>query len=342
MNSLLASGHQSLNIIRRELEDLFDELTVPRRMQHEVERAFNQAPSPMWLWREMDQILDAFMSPPTLRRRIERVFDRVLSQRGFGMYNQNFGSPFSQFRGNEFGSPFSQFRGNEFGSPFSQFRGNEFGSPFSQFRGNEFGSPFSQFRGNEFGSPFHGSHWRGNDFNTFNTFNPFNTLQFRGGFGHEDFTPPVELVETQREYVVRVDSAGVRETDVETNITQDNVLIIRGERRDFTTTRNTGFGQGWNTVTRGIAGNAEYSEQSYGVFTRTVPLPRNVNPLQILAFFRDGVLEVRIAKLDSVNAFNSFNTFNSIRNRRVPIGRDAFGSSFGNNVWHGEQRPHVN
>jgi HSP20 family protein len=289
MNSLLASGYQSLNFIRRELEELFDEFTVPRRMRHEVERAFVQAPSPMWLWHEMDHILEAFMSPPTLRRRVERLFDRVLSQRGFGVYNQNFGSP------------------------------------------------FSQFRGNEFGSPFHTSYWRGNDFNTFNTFNPF---QSRGVFGHEDFTPPLELVETQGEYVVRVDLPGVRETDVETNITQDNVLIIRGVRRDFGTTRNAGFGHGWNTFARGIASNAEYSEQSYGVFTRTVPLPRNINPLQILAFFRDGVLEVRIAKFDSVNTFNSFNAFNSfntlngIRNRRVPIGRDesrvAFGSAFGN------------
>lgn len=286
MNSLFASGHQFLNIIRRELEDLFEEVNMPRRMRHELERAFAQAPSPMWLSREVDQILEAFMSPPTLRRRVERIFDRVLSQRGFGMYNQNFGSPFSQFRGNEIGSPF----------------------------------------------------WR-NDFdafNTFNTFNTFNPLQSRGGFGYEAFTPALELVETQGEYVVRVDLPGVRETDVETTITQDNVLIIRGERRDFGTTRNTAFGNSWNTFTRGIAGNPEYSEQSYGVFTRTVPLPRNVNPLQILAFFRDGVLEVRIAKLDSVNSFNSFNAFNGIRNRRVPVGRDesrvAFGSSFVNHV----------
>ena len=295
MNSLFASGHQFLNIIRRELEELFDELNMPRRMRHELERAFAQAPSPMWLWREVDHILEAFMSPPAIRRRVERTFDRVLSQRGFNMYNQNFGSPFS---------------------------------PISQFRGNELGSQF----------------WR-NDFDTFNTFYPFNTfnpLQSRGGFGFEAFTPPVELVETQGEYVVRVDLPGVRETDVETTITQDNVLIIRGERRDFGTTRNSAFGTGWNTFTRGFSGNPEYSEQSYGVFTRTVPLPRNVNPLQILAFFRDGVLEVRIAKFDSVNTFNSFNSFNSfnafngIRNRKVPVGRDEsrvpFGSSFVNHV----------
>ncbi len=292
MNSLFASGHQFLNIIRRELEDLFDDLNMPRRMRHELERAFAQAPSPMWLWREVDHILEAFMSPPALRRRVERTFDRVLSQRGFAMYNQNFGSPFSQFRGNEIGSPFWR-------------------------------NDFDTF----------------NTFNTLNPFNTFNTLQSRGGFGYDVFTPPLELVETQGEYVVRVDLPGVRETDVETTITQDNVLVIRGERRDFGTTRNTVFGNGWNTFTRGFGGNPEYSEQSYGVFTRTVPLPRNVNPLQILAFFRDGVLEVRIAKADSINTYNSYNSFNSfngIRNRRVPVGRDdsrvSFGSSFGNSI----------
>jgi HSP20 family protein len=321
MNNLLASGHQSLNIIRRDLEDLFDEFALPRHMRFEVARAFDQAPSPMWLWRELDQILEAFMSPPTLRRRVEFVFDRVLSQRGFGVHNQNFVSPFFA----------SQWRGNEFVSPF-------FTSPFftSQWRGNEFVSPF-------FTSPFFTSQWRGNDFNRFqNTFNfPFHPFQSRGGFGNEDFAPPLELVETQGEYVVRVDLPGVRETDLAINIAQDNVLVIRGERRDFGTTRNMDGGYGWNTFTRGNAGYVEHSEQNYGVFTRTVPLPRNISPAQIQALFRDGVLEVHIAKFDSFNTFNSFN----IRNRRVPIGRDqsraTFGSSFGNTSWNGEQRLHV-
>jgi len=150
--------------------------------------------------------------------------------------------------------------------------------------------------------------------------------------------------------VVRVDLPGVRETDVETHITSNNVLIIRGERRDFGTTRNTGFGQGWNPSTYG---NTEYSEQNYGVFTRTVPLPRNIAPTHVQAFFVDGVLEVRIPKFESINTFNNsfnnsfsgFNTFNTTRNRRVPIGRDesrvGFGSSFGNTTWNGDQRPHV-
>lgn len=210
---------------------------------------------------------------------------------------------------------------------------------------SNFGAPFSQYR-NEFGPSF----WRNdldafNAFNGFNTFNGQNHLQSRGAFGYDTFTPALELAETQSEYVVRVDLPGVRETDVETSITQDNVLVIRGERRDFGGARSSIFGNTWNTHARSIVGNPEYSEQNYGVFTRTVPLPRNINPLQIAAFFRDGVLEVRIAKFDSINTFNTFNAFNGARTRRVPVGRDdsrvAFGSTFGNSIWHGDQRAHV-
>lgn len=311
MTNLLASGHQSLNIIRRDLEDLFIEFAVPRRMLREVERVFEQAPTPIWLWREMDHILEEFMAPPMLRRSIERVFDRVLTQRGFGMHGSSFGSPF-------IGS-------SHFGSP--HFGTSSFGT--SSFGTSSFGSP-----------------WRNSQFGSFHNMSPMMYgggfgIQSSRGFGFEDFTPALELVEMQGEFLVRVDLPGVRETDVETRITEDNVLIIRGERRDFMGRNLIGFSPIVNTL-----GRPEYSEQHYGIFTRTVPLPRNINPTQIHAFFRDGVLEVRIPKFDSVGTFNTFNMRNQ---RRVPIGRDdsrvVFGSGFGNfgtGTWNTEQRPHVN
>lgn len=314
MTNLLASGHQSLSIIRRDLEDLFIEFNVPRRMLREVDRVFVQAPSPIWLWREMDQILEEFMAPPMLRNSVERVFDRVLSSRSFGMHTQSFGSPFASSWRNELNT------GNMW-NPWNTT--NSFSGTFNN-------TPFVN-------TPF---------------------VQTRGSFGYEDFTPPLELVETQSELVVRVDLPGVRETDVETRITEDHVLVIRGERRDFMT-RNIGVGQTMSTFGRT---SPEYSEQSYGVFTRTVPLPRNINPAHIQAFFRDGVLEVRIPKFETIGAFNTpsafaNNAFNVRNNRRIAIGRDqsrtwstfgAFGNGNWNNTnwnntnWNVDHRPHVN
>lgn len=104
-----------------------------------------------------------------------------------------------------------------------------------------------------------------------------------GGRGqHAMFVPQLELMERDNEYALKVDLPGVRQEDVQVSVDEDNVLTIRGHRHDEST--------------RQARGGYEYTERSYGSFVRSVELPRGVDPGKIDAEYRDGVLELHIAK----------------------------------------------
>ncbi len=99
------------------------------------------------------------------------------------------------------------------------------------------------------------------------------------------WVPPIDVYETGDHLVVVVELPGVREKDIHLSITGDDVLSLRGQR--------------------GIA--AEAREEHYhrierwsGTFERHVQLPIPVQAERIRASYRDGVLEVRLPKLDEV------------------------------------------
>ncbi len=110
------------------------------------------------------------------------------------------------------------------------------------------------------------------------------------------FMPSVELVEQDKEYVLKADLPGLREQDVEVRVDDDNVLTIRGERREEKTKTVRGY---------------EYSERAYGSFSRSVALPVGVDTSKIEAEFRDGVLEVHVPK-----------SAQAVTARKIPIGRE--------------------
>jgi len=91
------------------------------------------------------------------------------------------------------------------------------------------------------------------------------------------FTPPVDVHETEDEYLVKIDLPGVKSEDVNIEV-NDNVLAISGSR-----------------VTDETAA-AQLVERPYGSFARTLTLPQGVDSDSIEAAFRDGVLELRIPK----------------------------------------------
>lgn len=99
-----------------------------------------------------------------------------------------------------------------------------------------------------------------------------------------EFAPEIELTERDNAYVLRVDLPGVREQDVDVRVDDDHVLTISGERRREESRRERGY---------------EYTERSYGSFTRSVELPRGADVSKIDADFRNGVLEIHIPKSES-------------------------------------------
>ena len=91
------------------------------------------------------------------------------------------------------------------------------------------------------------------------------------------FTPPVDVHETDDEYVVHVDLPGVKSEDVNIEV-NDSMLSLSGSRVPEET------------------GAAQLAERPYGTFARTLTLPQGVNSDSIEAGYQDGVLELRIPK----------------------------------------------
>jgi HSP20 family protein len=101
-----------------------------------------------------------------------------------------------------------------------------------------------------------------------------------GNVGQRRWLPPMDLAETEEEFVLRADLPGLAEKDVGIEL-EDNVLTISGERKSEHEERKEGLHR---------------VERAYGSFSRSLTLPEGVNPEAIKANFDRGVLEVRIPK----------------------------------------------
>jgi len=103
--------------------------------------------------------------------------------------------------------------------------------------------------------------------------------------GDEMFVPQLDLVEQEKEYVMKADVPGIREQDIDIHIDDNNRLTISGERRKEETRKVRGY---------------EYQERSYGSFSRTIDLPRSIDASKIQAEFHNGVLELHVPKIEGV------------------------------------------
>ncbi len=90
------------------------------------------------------------------------------------------------------------------------------------------------------------------------------------------WAPDLEMIEREKELVVRVDLPGMTKSDVKLEVT-DQFLTIEGERKKEREEKREGFYR---------------SERAYGKFARSIPLPEGVKADQVKATFKDGVLEV--------------------------------------------------
>ena len=91
------------------------------------------------------------------------------------------------------------------------------------------------------------------------------------------FTPPLDVRETDDEYLVMVDVPGVKPDEVSIEVS-DGVLSISGSRAPVET------------------GETQLTERPYGSFVRTLTLPQGVDEERIGANYSDGVLELHVPK----------------------------------------------
>jgi HSP20 family protein len=94
------------------------------------------------------------------------------------------------------------------------------------------------------------------------------------------WAPRIDVYEEGNELVVRADLPGVKREEVQVTVDGDQ-LVLRGERKEEKEIKEERYYR---------------SERSYGSFYRSITLPGAVDPKDIKAQLRDGVLEVRVPK----------------------------------------------
>ena len=151
----------------------------------------------------------------------------------------------------------------------------------TRHRPNRRGSAVNRF-GDDFITPFE---------------SPFGTIQqlqqdmgrLIGGFwqGSSEippvWQPAVDIYEEGNQWVVKADIPGIEPNEIDLQVTDDG-LKIAAETVSEEQTQDKGYYR---------------SERRFGSFRRFIPLPAEVDPDQVNANFRNGVLEVRLPKSES-------------------------------------------
>lgn len=97
-----------------------------------------------------------------------------------------------------------------------------------------------------------------------------------------DWAPAIDIQETDKEYLVKVEIPEVKKEDVHITV-EDEVLSVTGERK----LEKEEKGKKFHRI-----------ERSYGTFLRTFTIPMDADGTKIAAEFKDGLLLVKLPKLE--------------------------------------------
>ena len=101
-----------------------------------------------------------------------------------------------------------------------------------------------------------------------------------------DWTPAYDVNETEKEYVLRIETPGMNKNDISVNVV-DGVLTVSGEKKSKKS-ENTNL-QAWNGT-------------QYGFFSRSFQLGQEVNEKKIKADYKNGILAVSVPKTKPVES----------------------------------------
>ena len=94
------------------------------------------------------------------------------------------------------------------------------------------------------------------------------------------WSPALDLYQTHDNFVAQVELPGMRKEDIEISL-HDGTLTIAGERK-----------------LESGAENVQRSERYIGKFRRSITLPARVEPNNVTASYRDGILTVTLPKAE--------------------------------------------
>jgi HSP20 family protein len=112
---------------------------------------------------------------------------------------------------------------------------------------------------------------------------------FQGGngeeasWGQQTWSPPVDIYETDDALVLTVDVPGVSKDDVSIEMHQQT-LTLKGQRPHKAEVKDDRYHR---------------KERVYGTFQRIFTLPFQVDQEKVQATYHDGVLELRLPKLEA-------------------------------------------
>jgi len=102
----------------------------------------------------------------------------------------------------------------------------------------------------------------------------------RNGDANAEWSPSVDISETDQEYLIRATLPAVKKEDVEVTV-EDGMLTLRGERRQREEQKNE---------------KVHKVESFYGSFSRSFALPDAIDETGIKAESKDGVLTIHVPK----------------------------------------------
>ena len=115
---------------------------------------------------------------------------------------------------------------------------------------------------------------------------PFQSLDKRSGwfgdFSPSHFSPKLDVVDDSNNLVITAELPGLSSKDVEVSV-QEGVLLIKGEKRVESKHEEDGCYR---------------TERAYGSFQRYLPLPIEVDQNKIEANFENGLLTLKLPKVE--------------------------------------------
>ena len=115
---------------------------------------------------------------------------------------------------------------------------------------------------------------------------PVISQQHEEGLAPSVFIPKIDVSESDNEMKISAELPGMDEKDISVEIENDSVTI-RGERKE----NKEDKGKNWYR-----------REQSYGSFSRLIPLPSGVEGEKARAKFKKGVLNISVPKKEDEQA----------------------------------------
>ena len=98
--------------------------------------------------------------------------------------------------------------------------------------------------------------------------------------GEGEWFPSLDIAETKGELVVRAELPGTDPKEIDISLSE-GILTIKGEKKQEKEEKEEGY---------------HLVERSYGSFTRSIRLPKDVQSDKINASFKNGVLKVVLPK----------------------------------------------